>query len=513
MSIFEVKNGNLVRKDAAEASQIEYDNQTSGLTADDVQEAIDEIDGSVDTIKTDLSDLEDDMSEYHVVPSRNLLAYPYTYSGVRVNSGITFREVGNGAVSLNGTNDGTAVSEWYLTGRLPTQGAEGTYMPLYLPIGRYVFALSGQYANLCGINVAMTAGGSYVSVASAVGEPVTFEITADTACDYKLSDGSCLIGFIVNVPKNTSRTFVNDIVYPMIYTASDYAADPSYEPYWVCMRDGKLDITDEQVLGAWNMLDNRLTTQTLNGITVTVGSKKEVRVTTSSSAPTQLVNFRILPDGIGLGNLVVGKTYYLTGCPAGGAGNVYCLVIGRDHPGGSFDTIVDSGNGLQFTYDGSWTCRFVALQIGTAVGANFDKTFYPMISTKKGAPYVPYTMTNRELTETITNKTTTIISQAFTDETIYQNTGKTGDSKYLIRGGVCYLSLYVTAVAPVTTDTYVGINLPVPAASGVFTFGSLCSANGDVMMIAVRNRASDNLMMSGGVAGRKYYGTLAYPVA
>ena len=50
MSIFEVKNGNLVRKDAATASELAYSNTTSGLSASTVQEAIDELDSTLDTL-------------------------------------------------------------------------------------------------------------------------------------------------------------------------------------------------------------------------------------------------------------------------------------------------------------------------------------------------------------------------------------------------------------------------------------------------------------------------------
>ena len=50
MSIFEVKNGNLVRKDAATAAELAYSNTTSGLSASTVQEAIDELDDTLDTL-------------------------------------------------------------------------------------------------------------------------------------------------------------------------------------------------------------------------------------------------------------------------------------------------------------------------------------------------------------------------------------------------------------------------------------------------------------------------------
>ena len=44
---------------AIDASTIPYDNTTSGLTADDVQEAIDEIDGTLDSLGTEVGGLTD----------------------------------------------------------------------------------------------------------------------------------------------------------------------------------------------------------------------------------------------------------------------------------------------------------------------------------------------------------------------------------------------------------------------------------------------------------------------
>ena len=48
-----------------DASSIPYDNTSSGLTADDVQEAIDEVQGNVDTLSTDLTPTAGTLSGQH----------------------------------------------------------------------------------------------------------------------------------------------------------------------------------------------------------------------------------------------------------------------------------------------------------------------------------------------------------------------------------------------------------------------------------------------------------------
>ena len=369
MSVLQNINGTLYRMDASDLSQLAaVDTEgilggTPGATTNG-QTLVDQLAADDVQAQTDIGQIRTDLSDYHVIPSKNL-----------------FSEIKTGVFlwgsAQDGYNVGTATNGFVAIGAVETGE-------------QYVVT-----KNNVGNRFRLVLFKDYPTSTSDLTAALVYD--SNGATDYTFTVPSGGYKYLVGGFNNTDA-YSGDI-QPMLCTAADYAADPSYEPYFLPMRDGKLDIADEQVLGAWNMLDNRLTTQTSNGITVTVGSKKEVRVTTGSSAPTQLVNFRILPEKIGLGNLVVGKTYYLTGCPAGGLGGIYCLVIGRDHPGGSFDTLVDSGDGLEFTYDGSWTCRYVLLQIGTPVGANFDKTFYPMITTKKGAPYVPYTMTNRELTD------------------------------------------------------------------------------------------------------------------
>lgn len=209
--------------------------------------------------------------------------------------------------------------------------------------------------------------------------------------------------------------------------------------------DEKLDIADEQVLGAWNMLENKLTTQTLNGITATVLSNGAVRITTGSSAPTQATNFFIqtIPNGQNiLSNLTVGKHYYLTGCPAGGDSQTYNIMMNhRDNSSGTVTYFNDKGSGLEIDYDGTWTCYQMAIQIWPAVGANFDKTFYPMISTKKGAPYVPYAMTNRELTNAISY-------------TIANFPTATGSSYYLHKVGRLGILTMVAVLSGVVADTW-----------------------------------------------------------
>ena len=56
------------------ATKISYDNTTSGLTADDIQEAVDELAGAIDTAETAISGLEDDVETIGTFTRENIAA-------------------------------------------------------------------------------------------------------------------------------------------------------------------------------------------------------------------------------------------------------------------------------------------------------------------------------------------------------------------------------------------------------------------------------------------------------
>lgn len=139
------------------------------------------------------------------------------------------------------------------------------------------------------------------------------------------------------------------------------------------------------VLGAKNLLLNRATTQTMSGITFTINSDGSVRATGTATAPVGLT--------IGSVSVKSGNSYILTGCPSGGGSGTYSLSIqgvGQD-----------LGDGLEYTPLSDSTINFNVniFKVNEAV----DLLFKPMIRPASVADdtYVPYAMTNRELTERI----------------------------------------------------------------------------------------------------------------
>lgn len=82
-----------------DASDISYDNTTSGLTADDVQEALDEIDGNVDTINTALSS-KMSYADNNILGAKNFLPNKITSQTI---NGVTFTVNADRSITANGT--------------------------------------------------------------------------------------------------------------------------------------------------------------------------------------------------------------------------------------------------------------------------------------------------------------------------------------------------------------------------------------------------------------------------
>lgn len=142
------------------------------------------------------------------------------------------------------------------------------------------------------------------------------------------------------------------------------------------------------ILGAKNFLPNNATTQAINGITFTVNNDGTLIANGTATANANLVL---------VSNLVLDAgSYILSGCPANGSVNTYYLyndTVGSDY-----------GNGFSFSYNiKTTTVRFgIMIKSGTTVS---NITFKPMIrlATIKDGAYVPYSMTNRELSSQISN--------------------------------------------------------------------------------------------------------------
>lgn len=136
--------------------------------------------------------------------------------------------------------------------------------------------------------------------------------------------------------------------------------------------------------GAHNLLNNTASTQTLNGITITINDDGSISLSGTASAECVVGLMYNLEN-----TLIRGQSYTLTG---GISSNVK---IGISQFG--FDT----GSGLTFTANFTITGAYCWLQI--ASGTTVSTTIYPMLrlASDSDNTYQPYAMTNQELTNSL----------------------------------------------------------------------------------------------------------------
>lgn len=427
------------------AGMISYDNTSSGLTATDAQAAIDEVntdlntlDTAVDTLDTNkanasqLAAVEDgetssaaytagdyisrngvlyeviaaiaigdsftvgtniqattvgdevgqiktDLSDYHVVPSRNHLRVTKTI--LNANS-VTWTRNSNDTFTANGTASGGNSTYWITADAITWTYGSGT--PNYLPKGRYKLINKGTGAInsnsvFIGLNLVDQSNTSDISVTTVNnGESPVFEIT-----DANINDA-----IIIYMRVASGQTVSNVPFYPMIVRENE--TNHTYEPYFLPMRDGKFDIADEQVLGAWNTLKNDATTQTVEGATFTVNSDSTITINRPTATGVQAI-CEITKGGFVTETRKSG-TYYLSGVPSGTSG-----VTLQYYDQTTGDSWNDYGSGVQITVVKGHTIKIIARVAPSSTVSNV--TVSPMIALKPNMPYVPYAMTNMELTE------------------------------------------------------------------------------------------------------------------
>lgn len=363
MSVLQNINGSLYRMDASDLVQLAaVDTEgilggTPGATTNG-QTLVDQLAADDVQAQTDIGQIKTDLSDYHVVPSKNL--FSETKTGVFLWGSVQ-----------DGYNVGTATNGFVAIGEVET-GEQ--YVVKKNNVGnRFRLVLFKNYP---------TSNPDFNT---------SLVYDSNGATDYTFTVPSGGYKYLVAGFNNTDA-YSGDI-QPMLCTAADYAADPSYEPYWACMRDGMFPRSEQSVLGAKNFLKIDENTQTINGVTFTVnrdsnGNVLNVTVNGTATAVTVLV--------MSTYTYAQGE-YILSGCPSGGnSGTSYAQQI-RDT---NNNTIInDEGNGKSGTLLGGVSYRAV-IRIGNGYTAN-NLVFYPMLrlASDPDDTYVPYAMTNRELTE------------------------------------------------------------------------------------------------------------------
>lgn len=161
--------------------------------------------------------------------------------------------------------------------------------------------------------------------------------------------------------------------------------------------------SEQAVLGAKNVFKTTMTDHIKNDVTFSVDDDGVVELSGTSTGD---INVGADNGTVGqISNLKVDQKYILSGCPIGGGSGTYRLVIRNESATSEY--YVDTGEGIEFTAKNVTYTVYIRANSGVNLTG---KVFKPMISLD-GGEFVPYAMTNRELTEQFFYKRT---HQSFT---------------------------------------------------------------------------------------------------
>lgn len=222
--------------------------------------------------------------------------------------------------------------------------------------------------------------------------PVTREL-------YKATTSNVVMTFAqdtaikVRVSLVSGKTYNNTTIYPMIRFAS--IEDDTYEPY-IPDNTELMRYTDNGVLGAKNLFQITATTRTQDGVTITVNKDSSGNVLSivlnGTATRSNQVN---LNNTAGLLNTLLQKYGDLiwSGSPSRNDCRMYTHI-----QNGAYITLTNGEEKIlsaSNNYDAN-----ILIQYDNGVTYN-NVTFKPMLrlATDTDDTYVPYAMTNRELTE------------------------------------------------------------------------------------------------------------------
>lgn len=193
--------------------------------------------------------------------------------------------------------------------------------------------------------------------------------------------------------------------------------------------------SEQAVLGAKNLCPNNATTKTDGDVTFTVNSDGSVTLNGTASAT---VGFELKTYGRWL---KAGVRYILNGC-TGGSDSTYKLSVNRST--GDLAKCLDGD--VEFTVDNTFDYR---VWIVVFSGTQFNNlTIYPMIrlASDSDDTYVPYAMTNRELTDVKE-------SSVQLNEGITVNTERGGNHLYK-KGNIVQMVLTIEGVTANAYSTF-----------------------------------------------------------
>lgn len=146
--------------------------------------------------------------------------------------------------------------------------------------------------------------------------------------------------------------------------------------------------------GAKNLLPNNATTQTINGVTFTVNADGSVTVNGTATATAILLIVNAFTNLVEINETLI--SHSIDNIPTG-AHLYFQTFTGKTFEASANGTLIDNLSDEDIQYS-----VFVYIEENTTVN---NITFYPMIRDARIADptYVPYAMTNKELTDGLTN--------------------------------------------------------------------------------------------------------------
>lgn len=190
---------------------------------------------------------------------------------------------------------------------------------------------------------------------------------------------------------SNGTTLDNVTIYPMLRKAN--ILDPTYEPYHPSVKDSMFPREEQRVLGAKNLLKNEGVRKVADGITYTINADGTITADGTATADV-LLGIKRHFDGKDFNGMI------LSGCPAGGGISTYDMYMCMEQSPYTHYAD-DHGNGAYVNCPTTVDCQIV-IRIRNGQTVN-NLVFKPMLSFD-GGEFVPYAMTNKELTDVVKEK-------------------------------------------------------------------------------------------------------------
>lgn len=201
--------------------------------------------------------------------------------------------------------------------------------------------------------------------------------------------------YIAFIGIKSGVTVTNLLFKPMLRLATD--SDSTYQPYAMTNKELTKQIAPiddmNNILGAKNLLPNKATTQVVNGITYTVN--EDGSITADGTATSDASLYLAGVQSLGLFNFKKGQ-YILSDGNNGYSNEIYMQIHKYESPYTSYGGTRNGAKTFTLSEDVN-----VVVRIFIANGVTVSNlTFKPMIrpASIKDDTYVPYVLTNRELT-------------------------------------------------------------------------------------------------------------------